>query len=75
MRDDLLLVDLLQYEPAVVPAANTVWVSDYHGFGLIESFGAEGILLGEASKFVEQVVGVDIVSPCSRHWFCNLAGV
>ena len=51
-----LLVNLLQDQPAVVPAPNAVRVSHYHGFGLVEGLRAEWILLGEASKFVEEVV-------------------
>jgi hypothetical protein len=51
--DNSLFVNLLQHQPAVVPAPNAVRVSDNHRLGLIKSLGAEGVLLGEASKFIE----------------------
>lgn len=54
--ENSLLVNLLQDQPAVVPAPNTVRVSHYHCFSLVEGLRAEWILLGEASKFVEEVV-------------------
>lgn len=51
--DDLLFVNLLQHQPAVVPAANAIRISHYHGLGLVKGLGAKRIFLGKTPKFIQ----------------------
>ena len=74
-RGGSLLVDLLQHEPAVIPAAHAIWISHDQCLRFVESFGAERVILSEPSEFVEKIVGVDIVSPSSSHRLGHFARV
>ena len=47
---NLLVLDFGQYQPAVVPASGTSWVSNDLPLGLVQTFGAERIILGHSSK-------------------------
>ena len=58
-----LVLDLLEHEPAIVPAPRALRVADYHPLRLIKTFRAERIAFGEPAKLAEEVVRIDIVRP------------
>ena len=62
----LLLFDLVQDSPAVIPPAHTGRVTDSLVFGLIKALGAEGIALCKTAQFVQEVVRIDVMGPCLR---------
>lgn len=66
---DSLILDLRENQPAVVPAARARRIADDLPFGLIQALGAERIVLGEATKFTQEVIGVDVVGPGRGHGF------
>lgn len=60
---DILVLDLGQYEPAVIPASHALRIFDDLPLGFVEEFGAERIVFCQASEFVEEVVRVYVVCP------------
>ena len=73
-RNDSLALDFGQYQPAVVPAADTRFVADDLPFGVVKTFGAERVVFGHASQFAEEVVGVDVVCPSTGHGLGDILG-
>lgn len=63
----LLVPDLGQYEPAVIPASHALRISDDLPLGFVEQFGAEWIVSCQASEFVEEVVRVHVMCPGGGH--------
>jgi len=68
-------LDLRKDQPAEVPAAGAGRVSNYLPLRLIQEFGAERVVLCQASKLAEKVVGVDVVGPSTSHRFGDVRGV
>jgi hypothetical protein len=71
----LLILNLQKHQPAIIPAADAVWVADDEPFRLVQALRGEGVVLSEASELAEEIVGVDIVGPGGGHWFCDFCGV
>lgn len=63
-----LFTDFSKHQPTIVPAAGAGRVTDHLPFGLIQTLGAERIVLRQCAKLAKQVVGVDVVGPGIGHW-------
>jgi hypothetical protein len=72
---DLLALHLDQYEPAVVPAADAAGVVHDQSLRLVETLAREWNAFRQATQLIEQIVGVDIMAPCTRHGLRHLRGV
>ena len=73
-RNDSLALDFGQYQPTVVPAADTRFVADDLPFGVVKTIGAERVIFGHAPQFAEEVVGVDVVCPGTGHGLGDILG-
>lgn len=69
---DSLFANLCKHQPAVIPAASASRVTDYLPLSLIQTLGAERIILCQRTKLAEQIVRVDVVGPGIGH---GLSGV
>lgn len=64
---DLLILDLEQHQPTVVPASDTVRVTDDEPLGFIKAFRAERVVLCQTSELAEKVVRIHVVRPRTGH--------
>lgn len=67
--NNLLVSYLDEDQPSVIPASVTVRIVGDAPFRVVEEGAAEGVVASQATEFVEEVVGGDIVGPCNGHWF------
>ena len=65
---NLLFANLRKHQPTIIPAAVASRVTDYLPLGLIQTFGAERIILRQCTKLAEKVIRVDVVGPGISHW-------
>ena len=72
---DLLVLDLGEHQPAVIPASTAARVLGSLPLGLIEALGAKGIVLRQAPEFVQEVVRIDVIRPGGRHRGSHIGGV
>ena len=72
MAGNVLILDFLQHEPAVIPAARGRSVRDDHPLGLVQAFRAERIACRQTAHLGEEIVRVDIVRPGVRQRFGNV---
>lgn len=63
----ILRLDLVEYQPAIVPTSGAGRISDNQPFGFIQAFRAERVILRKAAQLAQKVVGIDVVSPGTGH--------
>ena len=71
----VLLFDLDENQPAVVPTAHTSRIPDHQTLRLVQALGAEGIIPGQTTKLAEKIVRVHVVGPCRCYGFRNLSRI
>ena len=63
----ILILHLVQNQPAIIPASGAGGIPDDQPFGFIQAFRAERVVFRKLTKLAQQVVGIDVMSPGAGH--------
>lgn len=71
----ILGLDLVKYQPAIIPTSSAGGIPDNQPFGLVQAFRTEWVVFRKAAQLAQKVVGIDVMSPGTGHRLCDFGRV